>query len=138
MICYPKIEYAKGLSKGTQATQSVKWNKCTNEKMTWNTQDANLSSYVANVDHTISGQGTGISTLDQSATTPRALIQLSYHFSKFYNKCKSNESQLVQMIIMMVSSNSMSPVGPNIKNVHKGDLLYNEWLLHRNMIVGWC
>ncbi len=39
----------------------------------------NLSSYVpkANVDHTISGQGTGISTLDHSATTPRAkLIQL--------------------------------------------------------------
>ncbi len=23
----------------------------------------------------------------------------------------------------------------NIKNAHKGDLLYNEWLLHRNMIV---
>ncbi len=45
--------------------------KCTNEKMTWNTQDTNLSSYVpkANVDHTISGQGTGISTLDHSATT---------------------------------------------------------------------
>ncbi len=48
--------------------------KCTNEKMTWNTQDTNLSSYVptANVDHTISGQETGISTLDHSATTPRA------------------------------------------------------------------
>ncbi len=32
--------------------------KCTNEKMTWNTHDVNLSSYVpnANVDHTISGQ----------------------------------------------------------------------------------
>ncbi len=48
--------------------------KCTNEKMTWNTQDTNRSSYVpkANVDHTISGQGTGITTLDYSATTPRA------------------------------------------------------------------
>ncbi len=45
-----------------------------NEKMTWNTQDTNLSSYVpkANVDHTIGGQGTGNSTLDHSATTPRA------------------------------------------------------------------
>ncbi len=34
----------------------------------------NLSSYVpkANVDYTISGHGTGISTLDHSATTPRA------------------------------------------------------------------
>ncbi len=40
--------------------------KYTNEKMTWNTQDTNLSSYVpkANVDHTISGNGTGISALD--------------------------------------------------------------------------
>ncbi len=48
--------------------------KYTNEKMTWNTQDKHLSSYVpkANVDHTTSGQGTGISTLDHSATTPRA------------------------------------------------------------------
>ncbi len=34
----------------------------------------NLSWYVpkANVDHTICGQGTAISTLDHSATTPRA------------------------------------------------------------------
>ncbi len=39
------------------------------------------------------------------------------------------------MIIMVASSNPMSPVGTNIKNVHKVDLLYNEWLLHRNMIV---
>ncbi len=29
----------------------------------------------------------------------------------------------------------MSPVSTNIKNAHKGDLLYNEWLLRRNMIV---
>ncbi len=48
--------------------------KCTNEKMTWNTQHTNLSSYVpkTNVDHTIISQGTGIRTLDHSATTPRA------------------------------------------------------------------
>ncbi len=41
--------------------------------MTWNTQDTNMGSYVpkANVDHTINGQGTGISTLDHSATTPQ-------------------------------------------------------------------
>ncbi len=26
-------------------------------------------------------------------------------------------------------------VGTNIKNAHKGDLLYNEWLLHKNMMV---
>ncbi len=46
--------------------------KCTNEKITWNAQDANLGSYVpkANVDHTINGQGTVTSTLDHSATTP--------------------------------------------------------------------
>ncbi len=48
--------------------------KCTNEKMTRNSQDTNLSK--ANVDHTISRQGTGISTLDNSATTPRALALL--------------------------------------------------------------
>ncbi len=29
----------------------------------------------------------------------------------------------------------MSPVGTNINKAHKGDLLYNEWLFHRNMIV---
>ncbi len=29
------------------------------------------------MDHTISGQGTGISTLDHSATTPRAISQLT-------------------------------------------------------------
>ncbi len=46
--------------------------KYTNTKMTCNTQDTNQSSYVpnANVDHTISGQGTGINTLDR--TTPMA------------------------------------------------------------------
>ncbi len=40
-------------------------------KVTQATQDTNLSSYVpkVNVDHTISDQGTGISTLDHSATT---------------------------------------------------------------------
>ncbi len=41
--------------------------------MTWNTQDMNLRWYIpkANVDHTISGQGTAVSTLDHSATTPK-------------------------------------------------------------------
>ncbi len=29
----------------------------------------------------------------------------------------------------------MCPVGRNINNVHKVGLLYNQWLLHRNMIV---
>ncbi len=43
--------------------------------MTWNTQDTNLSWYVpkANVDHTRSGQGTAVNTLDHSATTPRTM-----------------------------------------------------------------
>ncbi len=62
-------------------------------------------------------------------------IQLYIRFAKVYNKCKSHESQLVQMIIMVASSNPMSPVGTNIKNTHKGDLLYIEGLLLRNMIV---
>ncbi len=56
-----------------------------NEKMTWNTQDINLSSYVpkANVDHTISGQG----TLDHLATITRfirgsmMLYTISAHFT---------------------------------------------------------
>ncbi len=30
---------------------------------------------------------------------------------------------------------TMPPVGTNVKNVHKGDLLYNQWLLHGNIIV---
>ncbi len=40
--------------------------------MTWNTQDTNLSWYVAkaNMDYTISGQGTATSILDHLATTP--------------------------------------------------------------------
>ncbi len=57
--------------------------KCTNEKMTWNTQDKNLSWYVpkANVDHTISNQWIAISTLDHSATTPSALnINIVWHW----------------------------------------------------------
>ncbi len=43
--------------------------------MTWNTQDTYLSWYVpkANVDHTISGQGTADNTLDHSATTPSVM-----------------------------------------------------------------
>ncbi len=65
-------------------------------------------------------------------------IQLNYQFAKCYNKCKSHECQFVQTIIMVVSSNPMSPVGTNVKNVHKGDLLSNEWLLHRNKIVDDC
>ncbi len=36
----------------------------------------------------------------------------------------------------LLSSNPLSPVGTNIKNAHKGDLLHSQWLLHRNMIVG--
>ncbi len=56
-------------------------------------------------------------------------IHLNYRFAKFYNKCKSHESQLAQIITMVASSNAISPVSTNIKNAHKGDLLY------RNMIV---
>ncbi len=71
------ILYADWVSKGTQTTQSANEIKCTNEKMTCNTQDINLSWYVpkANVDHTVRGQGT--STLDHSATTPRVCCLIS-------------------------------------------------------------
>ncbi len=65
----------KGLLKARRPPKVSNEMKCTDEKMTWNTQDTNMSSYVskANVDHTTSGQGTGISTLDHSATTPRVM-----------------------------------------------------------------
>ncbi len=43
-------------------------------------------------------------------------IQLNYRFANFYNKCKSQEFQLVRTIIIVASSNPMSPVGTNIKN----------------------
>ncbi len=46
-------------------------------------------------------------------------IQLNCHFAKFYNKCKSHEFQLVQTIIMVASSNPISPMRTNIKNAHK-------------------
>ncbi len=66
------ILYAEGLSKGMQATQSVKWN----EMYKWK-DDMKYPGYEpvpkAYVDHTISDQGTAISTLDHSATTPRAI-----------------------------------------------------------------
>ncbi len=42
--------------------------KCTNDMKYPGYESEQLC---ANVDHTISGQGTGISTLDHSATTPR-------------------------------------------------------------------
>ncbi len=47
----------KGFLKAHRPLKVSNEMKCTNEKMTWNTQDMNLGSYVAkaNVDHTISG-----------------------------------------------------------------------------------
>ncbi len=46
----------------------------------------NLSSYVpkVDVDHTISGQGTGISNLDHSATTPRAKLKGIVHLNAIF------------------------------------------------------
>ncbi len=72
------ILYSKGFLKAHMPPKVTNEMKCTNEKMTWNTQDTNLSIYVpkANVDHTISGQGTDISTLDHSATTPQPQLDL--------------------------------------------------------------
>ncbi len=37
-------------------------------------------------------------------------IQLNPRFANFYNKCKLHESQLMQMIIVVASSNLISPV----------------------------
>ncbi len=90
------ILYAKGLSKGMQDTQSVKWNEMYKWKDDRNTQDTNLSSYVPkdNVDHTISGQGTGISTLGHSATTPRAKLCCAD-----YIKCSKIKSDRCHSIV---------------------------------------
>ncbi len=38
-------------------------------------------------------------------------IPLNWCFVNFYNKCKSHESQLLQMIDKVASSKPMSPVG---------------------------
>ncbi len=66
----------KGFLKARRPPKVSNEMKYTNEKMTWNTQDTNLSRYVpkANVDHTLSGQGTAISTLNHSATTPNIFM----------------------------------------------------------------
>ncbi len=65
MICNSKIEsnthYVLKARRPCKVSNEMKYR---NEKMTWNTQDTNLSWYVtkANVDHTITGQQTSIST----------------------------------------------------------------------------
>ncbi len=74
------ILYGKGFLKVRRPLKVPNEMKCTKEKMTWNTQDTNLSWYVpkTNVDHTISGLGTAISILDHSATSPRALMDSNF------------------------------------------------------------
>ncbi len=62
--------------------------------MTSNTKDMNLSWYVpkANVDHTISGQGTAVSTLDHSATTPRIVFFIIFtDVQQMWGSSQSNE-----------------------------------------------
>ncbi len=65
---------------------------CITEKMTWNTKDTNLSLYVhkANVDHTISDQGTAISTLDHSATTLRDVHPVTLMLDMYVAAVKEN------------------------------------------------
>ncbi len=59
--------------------------------MTWNMHDMNLSWYVPNVDHTISGQGTAVSILDHSATTPRPK---TFNIQYIYNNTHKLNSDL--------------------------------------------
>ncbi len=77
------ILYGKGFLKVCMPPKMSNEIKCTNERMTWNTQDTNLSWYMpkANVDHTISGQGTAISNLDHSTTTLRVYIMENISFT---------------------------------------------------------
>ncbi len=79
--------------------------KCTNEKMTWNTQDTNESWYVpkANVDHTINVQGTVVSTLDHLATTPRTITKGAYLCCLTYVvvlSCYIGEHVLLQTVML--------------------------------------
>ncbi len=118
--------------------------KCTNEKMTWNTQDTNLSWYVpkANVDHTISGQGTAISTLDHSATIPRAkgymlkgfykgtqatqnINQMKYTNEKMtWNTQNTNLSWYVSKVNVdhTISGNGLLPVPLTSQSTHQGHM----------------
>ncbi len=66
---YEMLEGFLKARRSPKVSNEMKW---TNKKMTWTTQDTNLSWYVAkaNMDHMISFQGTAISTLDHLATTP--------------------------------------------------------------------
>ncbi len=91
------ILYAKGFLKSNSPPKMSNEMKCTKEKMTWNIQDTNLSSYVpkANVDHTISGQGTVISTLDHLATTPRA--KRYYHLSQCDQRFKTSPTSQAEI-----------------------------------------
>ncbi len=72
------ILYARWLSKGMQATQSVKWNEMYKWKDDMKYPGCNLSWYMpkAYVHHTIGSQGIGyFSTIDQLATSSRAHIE---------------------------------------------------------------
>ncbi len=62
-------------------------------------------------------------------------IQLNRHFAQFYHTCESHESQLMLTIIISWHPVILSPVAKYIKNVNIVYLIYNQWLLHRNMIV---
>ncbi len=70
------ILYGKGFLKAHKPPKSVKWN----EMYKWK-DDMKHPGYEyvpnANVDHTISGQGSAVSTLDHLATTPRAFLEIA-------------------------------------------------------------
>ncbi len=78
----------KGFLKARRSPKVSNEMKYRNEKMIWNTQDMNLSWYVpkANVDHTISEQGTAISTLDHSTTIPIVLLVWQAIMPFWYDK----------------------------------------------------
>ncbi len=99
--------------------------KCTNEKMTWNTQDINLSSYVpkANVDHTINGQGTGISTFDHSAITP-VMLSKSYVFRWDFN-INSNKT-LLWFQWKLVPQQKCIPTESTFSTVKRSGFIFNN------------
>ncbi len=70
----------KGFLKASSPPKVSNEMKCTNKKMAWNTQDTNLGWYVpkANVDHTISGYETAVSTFDHPATSASNMTYSTY------------------------------------------------------------
>ncbi len=87
------ILYGKCFLKATKVSNEM---KCRNKRMTWNTQYTNLSWYMpkVNVDHTINGHGTAISTLAHTSVGYNNYYALLKSVS-LWNQCDIPHSGIV-------------------------------------------